>query len=87
MPRLGLPRFQTWRYVRVAFGQCWYQLSNKTFNYTKNIFTIDIPGHFERNGFLMDTSVIRLKFYAKVDVSESSLTEALTIRSYKNSLV
>ena len=23
MPRLGLPRFQTRRQVRVAFGQCW----------------------------------------------------------------
>ena len=53
----------------------------------KYFYFLDIPGHFERNGFLMDTPVIGLKFYAKADVSEIVLIESLTIRSYKNSLI
>ena len=53
----------------------------------KYFYFIDIPGHFERNGFLMDTPVINLKFYSKADVSEIVLIESLTIRSYKNSLI
>ena len=61
--------------------------STKPIFIQKCFYFLDIPGHFERNGFLMDTPVIGLKFYAKVDVSEIVLIESLTIRSYKNSLV
>ena len=63
-----------------------YNRTKPTFK-QKCFYFIDIPGHFERNGFLMDTPMIGLKFYAKVDVSEITLIESLTIRSYKNSLI
>ena len=47
----------------------------------------DIPGHFDRNGFLMDTPKIQLKFFAKSNVTAEALKDALTVRSYTNSLL
>ena len=54
---------------------------------TKTISTVDIRGHFGRNGFLMDATTTNIKFYAKEDISLDTLSEVLTIRSYKNSLL
>ena len=48
---------------------------------------LDIPGHFDRNGFIMDTPEVQLKFYAKSNITTQALKDALTVRSYTNSLV
>ena len=46
----------------------------------------DISGHFDKNGFLMDKPTFEVKFFAKSNVTSGMLTDALSIRSYKNSL-
>ena len=51
----------------------------------KYLCVVDIPGHFDRNGFLMDTKAVNLKFYSSKNVTSSALKQSLTIRSYKNS--
>ena len=47
----------------------------------------DISGHFDKNGFLMDKPTFEVKFFAKSNITAGMLTEYLSIRSYKNSLV
>ena len=46
----------------------------------------DISGHFDKNGFLMDKPTFEVRFFAKSNVTFGVLEEALSIRSYKNSL-
>ena len=46
-----------------------------------------VPGHFSENGFVMDSAEKELQFYAKEPISAADLSNTLSMRSYKNSLV
>ena len=64
-----------------------YRLHNYINNDSLSLTFAGISGHFNENGLLMDAAEKEILFYSKVPTSEADLEAALTMRSYKNSLV
>ena len=46
-----------------------------------------VAGHFSENGFVMDSSIKTIDFFSKATTTAGELSNALTVRTYKNALV